>query len=419
MKSHEGRARQPVAVARVSGVLVLRSTALGGRFVFVLFAAAAMSKSDFGRFGLLQGVAAIVSALVGLEAYQVFLRRIRLAPDAEAAVVRATYALLVATAAASAALIALVALILMGWSGVSLALGVAIVVGEYLGLEIFRNLTNEGLAERAVFSLAARSGIWGLILPALSVLGIATDWSLELVLAAWLIGLVVSVVAAHPLRVPFSTAVTTSSRRESLVVIGETLRAVPPWIATVLAGRMLEFGGRFIVAWQASEATAGRFALLTMVASVQYTVQKGVIEPIYFPRLLGGDESDSRAFARLTYALCVATSAVSVVAYAVLLASSGERPPVSELASFAVLLGGFGLLSLSQIPHFRLYRGHEDKAIRNASVFGAGVAVVFAVSLGYINSLVGVSVGISLGCIATLLAKDAAWRRSRAAIGAQ
>lgn len=403
---------------RLSGVLGLRAIALGGRFIFVLVAAHAMAAQDFGRFGLLQGLCALVSAFVGVEAYQILLRRIRLAPEEEAREVRGAYGVMTIGATLMAAVAGLVCLSLLGWSGITLLLGVIIVAGEHLSLEVYRNLINEYRSFRAVLSTAARSGMWGIAIPALELVGLGRPWSLELVLLFWVGGLIVSLIVGAPLWSAFCHGV---SYHVVQKIFRETIRACQPWVISVFAWRVVEHGGRFITAWQVSEAAAGTFALLSMIASVGFIAQKGVIEPIYFPRLTGGDDVvvATREFTLLTWLVCGGATVVAIAGFASLFASYGRLPTTSDMVTFGTLLVAFDALTVSQVHHFELYRNHQDRKIRNATVAGAVVTVIFSTALGEIGGMAGISIGTAMGAVTILGMKALAAYRVRQAATVQ
>jgi O-antigen/teichoic acid export membrane protein len=387
--------------------LLLRGIALGGRFMFVIFAAANMAPDEFGRFGLLQALAIIVSAMVGLEAYQVLLRRIQNSPPTEAAEVRRAYGLFALGAGLAAALVAFGALAAMDWRGEVLLLGVLIVAGEHIGQEAYRNLVNEGRPARAVLSVALRTGAWGVLIPVLDLAGaLPGPWPLELVLLFWLGGLVLGLAASAPLWRSFLPGFRSLAQGNLSSIAREILPQCRIWLVTILAWRVVENGGRFVAAWLISEAAAGRFTLLAMLASISYVAQKGIIEPVYFPRLIGPEYRRSeRTFALLSIGCAVAGAAAAAGAWTITLWMSGETPSQTDLVAFTALVLAYGALTISQVAHFRLYRRRRDRRIMKVTAAGAMTTIFLSVALAASLGLSGVAIGTAAGALIILIGK--------------
>lgn len=387
--------------------LLLRGIALGGRFIFIIFAAKNMAPDEFGRFGLLQALAVIVSAMVGLEAYQVLLRRVQNSPPAEATQMRRAYGLFALVAGLAAALVAVAALAAMGWREEILLLGVLIVAGEHVGQEAYRNLVNEHRPALAVLSVALRTGAWGVLIPALDLAGmLPRPWPLELVLTFWLGGVGLGLCASAPLWKSFLPGLWNLGGSSVAATAREVLAQCRLWLVTILSWRIVENGGRFVAAWLISEAAAGRFTLFAMLASISYVAQKGIVEPVYFPRLIGPEHRQSeKTFAMLSIGCAVAGAAAAAGAWAITLWMSREIPSGTDIAAFAALVVGYAALTLSQVPHFHLYRQHRDRRIMTVTVAAAAIATLLSFFLGYQIGLVGVAIGTAAGALTILLGK--------------
>lgn len=387
--------------------LTLRSTALGGRFIFVIFAAKYMLAEDFGRFGLLAGLALLIPVVVGFEAYQVLLRRILQEPE-RAADTRRFYAIFVLAGSLVSGSIGVLTLFAFGWSASEVCLGAAILALEHIGLETSRNLINERRPTHAVLSVALRTGAWGIAVPALFFFGlISAPWSFETVLWFWIAGAVGAVLTSVPiwrLFRPRRMDLRPSHCREMLV---DVARRSWTWVVFTTSLRLIETGGRFVCAWMVSEAAAGRFTFVSMLASLSYVAQKGVVEPIYYPRLSALDATDAtyRDFRRINFAVIIGGTLCSILGLTASVWLTSTVPPVAEMTSFGLLCLAFAFLSLAQPAHYRLYRGHKDKVIMTTGVVGCCVMLVSSIPLTSLWGITGAATGVLFGALVLLILK--------------
>ncbi|WP_374157611.1 hypothetical protein ACEWX3_21310 [Mycobacterium sp. G7A2] len=392
--------------------LALRGTALGGRFVFVIFAAKYMLAADFGRFGLLAGLALLIPVVVGLEAYQVLLRRILQEPG-RAADSRRFYAVFMIVGSLLSGAIGALTLSAFGWSATEVGLGAVILVLEHIGLETSRNLINERLPTLAVLSVALRTGAWGVAVPAMFFLGaIPSPWTFQTVLWFWIVGASGAVLAGSPIWRRFRPRSSDFHPLHAWTLLIEVLGRSRTWVVFTASLRVIETGGRFVCAWMISDAAAGRFTFVSMLASLSYVAQKGVAEPIYHPRLSGldVDEDIDREFYRITIAVIVGGTLCSMLGLAASTWLTGVVPPNEELVSFGLLCLAFACLTLAQPAHYRLYRRHNDTAIMTTGIAGCVVMVVTSVFATQLWGIVGAAAAVLLGAFALLVLKIRAAR---------
>jgi len=394
-------------------VLVLRGVALGGRFVFIIFATKYMLPGDFGRFGILAALAAFIPGVVGLEAYQVLLRRILQEP-ARASDTRRFYAIFVLSGSLMSGVLGAVTLAVFGWSTATISLGSAILALEHIGMETARNLINERRPTLSVLSAALRTGAWGVAVPALFFIGvIPAPWTFETVLWYWLVGAIGAAIAGIPIWHLFRPTTKDLHLRNSFRLLKEVAGYSRTWMVYILGLKGIDMGGRFVCAFMISEAAAGRFTFLSMVASLSYVAQKGVVEPIYYPRLieLEATEASYRQFRQINFAVITGASILSILALAATSWLNSSVLPGSELTSFGLLLLGFALLSLSQPAHYRLYRAGMDRVIMLSGVIGCAAMVVASLAATPLWGVSGAAAGMMLGSMLLLGIKSRAARK--------
>ncbi|WP_179473026.1 lipopolysaccharide biosynthesis protein [Mycolicibacterium vinylchloridicum] len=392
--------------------LMLRGIALGGRFVFVIFAAKYMLPQDFGRFGLLSGLTLLIPALVALEAYQVLLRRILQEPEL-APETRRFYAVFVLAGSVVSATIGALTLLAFGWSTNEVVLGAIVLALEHIGLETARNLVNERLPSLSVLSVALRTGVWGVAIPALFFIGfIPAPWTFETVLWFWIAGGVGAALAGTPIWRLFRPHRHDLHLRRGWGSLNEVISRSWMWVLYTASLRSIETGGRFVCAWMISDAAAGRFTFVSMLASLSYVAQKGVVEPIYYPRLSGLDatEETHREFRRMNWAVIIGGTVCSILGLAASAWITKVAPQRVEIVSFGLLCLAFACLSLAQPAHYRLYRSHKDRAIMTTALAGGASMVLASVVGTWFWGIAGTSGGVFLGALILLVLKDHAAR---------
>lgn len=393
--------------------LSLRAIALGGRFAFVIFAAKYMLPQDFGRFGLLAGLAVLIPVLVSLEAHQVLLRRILQEPE-RAPDTRRFFAVFVFAGSLVSGTIGALTLAVFGWSATEVCLGAIVLTLEHIGMETSRSLINERLPALSVLSVALRTGAWGVAIPALFFVGlIPAPWTFETVLWYWIAGATGATLVGMPIWPLFRPHRHDLHLRRGWGSLNEVIGHSWRWVVYMACLRAMETGGRFVCAWMISEAAAGRFTFVSMLASLSYVAQKGVVEPIYYPRLsaLDATEETFRKFRRTNMAVIAAGTLCSVLALTASRWITGLVPQVMEVVSFGLLCLAFACLSLVQPAHFQLYRRHEDRVIMTTALAAGIVTVVSSIVATRYWGITGAAAGMLLGTLVLLVLKTRAVRR--------
>jgi len=286
---------------------------------------------------------------------------------------------------------------------------------EHIGLETSRNLVNERLPALSVLSVALRTGAWGVAVPVLYFAGlVAAPWTFQTVLCFWIVGSAAAALAGAPIWALFRPQRRDLRVRRGIGLLKLVLDRSWTWIIYCVSLRVIETGGRFVCAWMISEAAAGRFTFVSMLASLSYIAQKGVIEPIYYPRLsaLNATEETYREFRRINLIVIIGATLCSVLGMVASVALNGVVPPDSELVSFGLLCGAFAFLALAQPAHYQLYRAHKDRPIMTTAIAGCVAMVVSAVIATWLWGIAGASAGMLIGSIVLFVLKGRAARKT-------
>jgi O-antigen/teichoic acid export membrane protein len=386
----------------------LRLSAMGGKFVFLLFAASAMRPDAFGRIGIVLATTVIVIGVTGLEAYQTLLRQIAQGEDQPAT--RAFYLRFAMLAGLASTMVAAALFKLYGWPLYLVALAALVVGFEHLNIEACRTLVVEGRPMLSILAMSARTGLWAIALPLLSLLKVIPgQWSEFLVLSVWLACSIAGLLCWIPIASDYlRPRIDLPSFKITLVKL---LRLSVVWIVVVVSWRCMENGGRLITAYLFNDELSGRFTLLATIASFGLVGVKGILEPMFFARMLQPDgDAEIRRFRKATAILVVVTAMGSVV-MAVLYNLVASKNPITsqEWAALLVLIVAFDIMTISQVWHFRLYRSGRDRHILWSSIAGGVAAVLLGFVLTRPFGLQGAAFSILVGAVILAACK---WRSS-------
>jgi len=195
---------------------------------------------------------------------------------------------------------------------------------------------------------------------------------------------------------------------QGLALLREVLNRSWMWVVFNASWKVIETGGRFVCAWMISEAAAGRFTFISMIASLSYVAQKGIIEPIYAPRLsaLEATEETYRAFRRANLAIILGGVLCSIAGLFASIKLNHATPPREELIGFVLLCLAFAFLSLSQPSHYRLYRRHQDRAVMVTGLAGCLAMTVSSAVLTSWWGIAGAAASTMLGALVLLMSKS-------------
>lgn len=391
----------------------LRLSALGGKFLFIMYAAAVMPAEDFGRVGIVLAISTLITAAMGLEAYQVLLRKIIQGGEQDQTLARGFYIRFAFCGSLLSGCIAAISFFLYGWDTTLVALAAAVVIADHLNTEICRILIGEGRSTLSIMAMSARTGAWAILLPVVTVSGlIPPHWSASLVLTTWLLCSLIGLLCLAPIaKLYLHTAPNAKSYRGLLTDI---LSSASTWLAVALTWRALETGGRLIVAQADGDAASGRFTLISTIASFALVAIKGILEPIYFPKIVGPDgHSELQKFKRATLLLLPLTICGTFAA-SLVYNLNARHSPISgnEWIALVVLVVGFSAMCLSQVWHYQLYRAKLDGAILRANLYAAAIGVSIAIVLSQWWSILGTAIGLAIGSIVLLILKARVMHKS-------
>ncbi len=358
---------------------MLRVAALASKLLLLIYIAKYLSLADMAIYGLLTTSLGIAVTLLGLEFYAFSTREILAAPHhARATLLRdqfvlygAGYLLLIPAS------LPLFVSGLLPWR-VAIAFYV-LTIFEHLAQEtarIFNTLFQPVLSTALFF---VRSAAWGYV-----VMGIGMLWpawrTLNLVLGAWVAGVVVSVV----LSIAALAKMHQSARLLGPVDwawIRRGLFVAVPFMASAVSYRVMELADRYIIHFMLNETAVGVYSFFGTLANVIPAVVGAGITSVLTPRILdaylAGRMDDYRRYFRTmslsAAGLSLASVPVGYVGIALLLPLTGKSEYAAELRTCAVLLFSTAIAVIAQLPGIALYARKDDRALLVAVVIGAVV----------------------------------------------
>lgn len=382
---------------------------MGGRFVFLIFAAIHLAPEELGRYGLIAAGTLILTTIVGLELNPVLHRRMVQGTPEEAHDAAQAYTHLIFISMLASFVVAAAVCVWLGWP-MRLILLVSMLSGlEYVSTESMRILIVYGRGGLSIANVFLRSGLWCLVLPMLTLVGVVPNaWSLEMVLAAWIACDLAAILLVLPVWqriVPRPIAFGRWIPYLSVIV-----PSLAPWIAASLSWRFLESGGRFFLSGFVNDAASGRFTVLTMLASLGLVGFRGVVEPTYFRRLTEGNANAELRFVQLAFACLVGGGLTSFVAAEIYGSVTRFDLTTADRVSMILLIASYTCLGFSQIFHYRLYRLRADAAIFQTSTMSC--LIMLAASLIFVPrwGILGAALATTLAASALILGKMRAAR---------
>ena len=375
----------------------LRIASVGMRALLTVALAVWLQPSDLGLYGLTTATLALTAYFYGLEFHIFAMREISMKELADARRrIRDQFALLLVIYVVGSLILALL-LMRLGVAAWSLLLLISLLaVAQHAALELYRILTRMNRMLAATLSLMIRDGAW---VPICFLIKLVTgELSLVALLWCWLGGSILSVVYGV-----WSLArwLPTAERQPiDLVWLRSGLRTGLRMLVGSLAVVGLFSVDRMIFAASADPDELGAYALFAMACASLQGVFETAILPHFWTRLLeaereGDIDGRRRAERKLQRACLIAAIAGGALATAgctVLVALLPHPAYAANLHLLYPIVVAYSLLTIANIPHYRLFASKRDSLIVTANV----AAFVGFVALAPLLVSYGLSVAVPL-----------------------
>lgn len=389
----------------------VRAVTMGGKALLILALALWFSPAELGLYGLISATISLTTYAYGLDYYTFTLREISISePAAARRRLRDQFILFGSIYVLGAP--ALVWILAQYGIDPTLSLLVVLLAAmQHATLEFYRLLVRMGQALAATVGLFLRDAAW---IPACLLLWL---WDGELTVAGllvcWLGGSVISATYAfRQLARDFPGA---AAAPIDWAWLGRGLRTGLQMIPGTLSLRGLFTVDRMIVAAIAPPEVLGAYVFFSAsCASAQGLFETAVL-PHYWPPLLeAARRGDSRAAYHAQRTLARACQIGALVSGAAMLVGGTALAmllpnPVyrenGELLFF--LAAAYSLLTIANIPHYRLYAAHRDRQIIAVNIAAFAVFLATAGAASFIRPEMAVPVALVMGCMTLVGGKQA------------
>ena len=391
----------------LTGNSILRLASVALRALLTLAMAVWLQPSDLGVYAIVAATLTLTTYFYGLD-FQTFSMR-ELSTSDLAGVrlrVRDQFALLFLIYAIGSAVLAVV-LTRFGLGPNLLALVVPMAVVQHASLELYRILTRLGRPVAGTVVLLIRDAAW---VPLCLVTKLLTgELSLAILLLFWLLGSVASAIYGAFVLVRWLPA---SERRPiDLAWLASGLRTGLRMLAGTLSLVGLFTVDRMIFATLASPDQLGAYAFFALgCSSVQGLFETAVLPSFWAPLLQAKTDADDRAYRgaeqRLVRACLIGglgVGAVTAVALTVLAWLLPHPAYAQNLHLLYYVAAAYSLLTLSNIPHYRLFAARHDRQIVTANVTAFATFLALIAVLANFERPIAVPLSLALAC-ATLFA---------------
>ncbi len=347
---------------------LLRTGALGVRFVFIFFLASQIDASSLGYYGLFTATIAYGLIFAGFEFFAFVTREIIGSEPEERGAMLKGHAAFSCTLYLALLPIGMAALYHANWPAHLYLWFVPILLLEHFNQEVFRLLVAMSEQVTASALLFIRQASWAIAIIAASTI-FETKLTLDTIMAFWLIaGILTALLGCIKISrmeiLGWHRSVDwTWVRRGALI-------AAPLLLATLSQRGIFTFDRYWLEALGGPEVL-GAYVLFFGIASALTAFLDAAVFSFAYPALIkfqcNQEYSEARARVRqMLYqvtALCLAFAVVSWASLPILLNWIGN-PVYSEFADlYPAVVGAVILFSLSQVAHWGLYSCGQDRAI--------------------------------------------------------
>lgn len=394
----------------------LRLSTIGIKTLFTLALAVWLGAADLGRYGLITATISLAVYAYGLDFYTFTVRE--LSTD-EAHKIRQRLRDLSALFAACylvGAVILAFTLPRFGFGAGLTILTVLLAITQHAGLELYRILVRTERTTEATTCLLLRDAAW---MPVCLLAGLfLRHLSLSVVLVCWLVGSVAGVLYA--VRVILRTFRAGEVGPIDKAWLARGLRTGLRMIPGTLSLRALFTVDRMILAALAPPQVLGAYVFFTSLCMSAQGLFETAVLPFFWPRLLdaarrGDLPARQAAEGRLAHACLLGGlgGALATIVVATGLASYMPNPVyAANLYLLYFVATAYSLLTLANIPHYRLYASHRDLRIvaGNMAAFASFVAAAGLIALA--DRAIAVPMALVVGTTTLLAFK---WMMTRAA----
>lgn len=393
-----------------SANLFLRGINLISKFLLIIFVAKELTPGELGEYGLLVATVSYYLYLVGLDYYTYSTREVIRTDKSQYGRLLKSQGFLIGILYVFVLPSTLLIFYfkLLPWE--MLVWFLILLIFEHVNQEVMRLLIALSKPFVATLTLFFRSGLWAVILVALTFYSFIT-LSLEMILVAWVVGEVMAF--CFGLFVLVQQKINFSDANVDRPWIWKGIKISLPFLIGTLAIRGIWTVDRYIVEAQNTTEMLGAYTLFVGLAAAMASFMDAGVYSFIYPRMISSYKSKKY----LEYRGYVIQMTVQTIIVSLLFALGGyvlidylltwldKNIYYEYKAMFFLLLGANFLYCLSMIPHYMLYSQGNDKTIIFSSIIALLVFLSFAVFGNMGNSAYLIPTGLCLAFFVLLLLK--------------
>jgi len=399
----------------LTGNSLLRLASVALRSILTLAMAVWMQPSELGLYALIAATLTLATYFYGLDFQTFTMRELSRNDLADARLrLRDQFLMLLFIYAIASVILGLL-LQQFGLEPRVIALVVPTAVVQHGSLELYRILTRLGRPIAGTLVLLIRDSAW--VPLCLSVKLLTGDLSLVNVLVFWLIGSLASVLYGVTLLIGWLPA---SERRSiDLAWLAAGLRTGLRMLAGTLSLVALFSVDRMIFAKLASPDQLGAYGFFSMgCSSVQGLFETAVLPSFWAPLLQAKKEGAGLAYrhaqqklARVCLVGAIVGGVVTAVGITILTWFLPHPAYAANVHLLYYIAAAYSLLTLANIPHYRLYAAKRDTLIVTGDVTAFVTFLVLVALLINFDRLTAVPMALALSCALLFAIKAAMARR--------
>lgn len=385
-----------------AGSLLLRTLAMGSKFVIFTYLSKYFSEQVYGVYSLMTTTVTIAIFLLGLDFYNYAIRDILVQPKDRAAKVASSF-FLYGMIYIAFFLIGYPVFKQISYLSEFTVLIIIIAISEHLNQEIYRLLVafrKVLFANWLLFFRVAGWTIWVLF----KIIFLKQEVSLGYILSVWMIFNVSTIVVTGIwFLLPIKKAFSEISVKKDWLKKGLKISMI--FYAATMALKVIEYSNRYIVEFILDETATGIFSFYSNISMIIGLYINTIVISYELPDLIESSTTDvyqekAKRFKKLliTHSL-IAFVIVLLFTYPVLLWQ--EKSSFMEAWPLIILLGaGAYFMNVSLSYHSFLYIEHQEVRLLRIVLVSSAINVVATLILTYFAGIIGTGIAFLITGIA-------------------
>jgi len=235
--------------------------------------------------------------------------------------------------------------------------------------------------------------------------------TLETLLTLWIVGDVTALLIGIHYGFKIKLLPVTLCKPD-IKLIGKIIRGALVFLGASITLRILIYSGNYFIKYYFTFKEVGVFNLFTSIlSSIDVFIYASLVS-IFLPKIIESRHKNEvtyrRFFKKFSFGILILVAAASIALIIFIkpfLLFIGKPQFLSNLKTFYILLAGFVLFGISNVPHYILYVNEAEKVILYSSVAACAVNMVLNCLFVRKYGLVGCAVAFLLSMVVLFIVK--------------